>query len=90
MTSPATHDETVDFFAAHDRFGLAEEDLHIFCQGTMPAVDAATGRVLLEAPGRLAVSPDGHGGMLAALADSGALDDAQAPRHPAPVLLPGR
>ena len=45
MTSPATHDETVAFFAANDRFGLAEEDLTIFCQGTMPAVDAATGRV---------------------------------------------
>ena len=75
MTSPATHDETVEFFARHDRFGLAEEDLRIFCQGTMPAVDAATGKVLLEKPDRLALSPDGHGGMLAALAGSGALDD---------------
>ena len=75
MTSPATHDETVAFFAEHDRFGLAEEDLHIFCQGTMPAVDAATGRVLLESPGRIATSPDGHGGMLAALVRSGALRD---------------
>ncbi len=75
MTSPATHDETVEFFARHDRFGLAEEDLKIFCQGTMPAVDAATGKVLLEKPDCLALSPDGHGGMLAALAGSGALDD---------------
>ena len=75
MTSPATHDETVEFFARHDRFGLAEEDLRFFCQGTMPAVDAATGKVLLEKPDRLALSPDGHGGMLAALAGSGALDD---------------
>jgi len=75
MTSPATHDETVEFFTRHDRFGLAEEDLTIFCQGTMPAVDAATGKVLLAAEDRLAVSPDGHGGMLAALAGSGALDD---------------
>jgi UDP-N-acetylglucosamine/UDP-N-acetylgalactosamine diphosphorylase len=61
----------VAFFAEHDRFGLAEEDLHVFCQGTMPAVDAATGRVLLESPGRIATSPDGHGGMLAALVRSG-------------------
>ena len=75
MTSPATHEETVAFFAAHDRFGLPEEDLIVFCQGTMPAVDAQTGRVLLEAPGRIAASPDGHGGMLAALDRSGALDD---------------
>jgi UDP-N-acetylglucosamine/UDP-N-acetylgalactosamine diphosphorylase len=77
MTSPATHAETVAFFAAHDRFGLLADDLIVFCQGTMPAVDAQTGRVLLEAPDRIAVSPDGHGGMLAALVRSGALDDIQ-------------
>lgn len=77
MTSPATHEETVKFFAEYERFGLPEEDLIIFCQGTMPAVDAQTGRVLLESPGQIAVSPDGHGGMLAAMARSGALDDIQ-------------
>ncbi len=77
MTSPATHAETADFLARHERFGLAEDDLQIFCQGTMPAVDAASGRILLEAPGRLAVSPDGHGGMLAAFARSGCLDHAR-------------
>ena len=75
MTSPATHDETVRFFDDNERFGLAEDDLIIFCQGTMPVVDAADGRVLLDRPGRIAVSPDGHGGMLAALASSGAMDD---------------
>jgi UDP-N-acetylglucosamine/UDP-N-acetylgalactosamine diphosphorylase len=75
MTSPATHQQTVAFFAAHGRFGLAEDDLRIFCQGTMPAVDAETGRVLLESPDRIAVSPDGHGGLLAAIERSGALGD---------------
>ena len=35
------------------------------------------GRLLLEAPGRLALSPDGHGGMLAAMAGSGVLADVQ-------------
>ncbi len=75
MTSPATHDETVEFFAAHERLGLPAEDLLIFCQGTMPAVDAESGRVLLEDHGRIAVSPDGHGGMSAALDRGGALDD---------------
>jgi UDP-N-acetylglucosamine/UDP-N-acetylgalactosamine diphosphorylase len=77
MTSPATHEETVAFFAAHDRFGLPPDELYIFCQGTMPAVDAATGQVLLESPGRIATSPDGHGGLLDAVARSGALDDMQ-------------
>jgi UDP-N-acetylglucosamine/UDP-N-acetylgalactosamine diphosphorylase len=41
----------------------------------MPAVDAENGRVLLESPGRIATSPDGHGGMLAAMLASGALND---------------
>jgi UDP-N-acetylglucosamine/UDP-N-acetylgalactosamine diphosphorylase len=77
MTSPKTHDETASFFQQHNRFGLPEDDLFIFCQGTMPAVDAASGKVLLESPCRIAVSPDGHGGMLAALAGSGGLKDIQ-------------
>ena len=75
MTSPATHAETLEYLAANGRFGLPEQDLHVFCQGTMPAVDAESGRLLLESPGSLALSPDGHGGMLAALARSGGLDD---------------
>jgi UDP-N-acetylglucosamine/UDP-N-acetylgalactosamine diphosphorylase len=77
MTSPATHEETIQFLAAHDRFGMPEYDLRVFCQGTMPAVDETTGRLLLESPDRLAVSPNGHGGMLAAFAESGAMADAQ-------------
>jgi UDP-N-acetylglucosamine/UDP-N-acetylgalactosamine diphosphorylase len=75
MTSPATHQETVAFFAEKGRFGLPEDDLRVFCQGTMPAVDAASGKLLLERQERIFQSPDGHGGMLAALARSGALDD---------------
>jgi UDP-N-acetylglucosamine/UDP-N-acetylgalactosamine diphosphorylase len=75
MTSPATHDETAEFLDRHARFGLAADEVVLFCQGTMPAVDAATGRMLLAEPGGLALSPDGHGGMLAAMVSSGALDD---------------
>jgi UDP-N-acetylglucosamine/UDP-N-acetylgalactosamine diphosphorylase len=75
MTSPATHAETLEFLAANGRFGLPESDVHVFCQGTMPAVDAESGRLLLDSPGSLALSPDGHGGMLAALARSGGLSD---------------
>ena len=70
MTSPATHDETVAYLAAIDRFGLPAEDLVILCQGTMPAVDKQTGKLLLAEPGALALSPDGHGGLPAALARS--------------------
>lgn len=77
MTSPETHDETVAFLAQQGRFGFPADDLHLFCQGTMPAVDAKTGKVLLADRHRVALSPDGHGGMLAAFHRSGAMDDAR-------------
>jgi UDP-N-acetylglucosamine/UDP-N-acetylgalactosamine diphosphorylase len=74
MTSPATHAPTQEFFAEHRSFGLAPEAVQFFCQGTMPALDLATGRLLLEDRGRLFLSPDGHGGTLTALAASGLLE----------------
>ena len=77
MTSPATHEETVAYWAEHNFLGLKQDDVKIFCQGTMPAVDAATGKLLLEEKDSLAMSPDGHGGTVAALAKSGCLADAQ-------------
>ena len=76
MTSEATDRETRDYFASHNCLGLAPDDVKIFRQGTMPAVDARTGRLLLSAKDSLALSPDGHGGTLAALRNSGALEDA--------------
>lgn len=78
MTSPATDTDTRSFFAAHRDFALAPGQVRFFEQGTMPAVDLATGRLLLEAPGRLALSPNGHGGTLTALADSGLLAELKA------------
>ncbi len=69
MTSPENHAATVRFFAEHDHFGLAH--VRMFVQGQMPAVDQATGQVLLAAEDHVALSPDGHGGTLAALAAPG-------------------
>ncbi len=74
MTSPATDAETREFFEQQRYFGLPKEEVFFFCQGTMPALDLATGKLLMEAPGRLFLSPDGHGGTLTALAKSGLLD----------------
>jgi UDP-N-acetylglucosamine/UDP-N-acetylgalactosamine diphosphorylase len=78
MTSPATHEETLAALRTHEYFGLAQDDLRVFCQGTMPAVDADTGKLLLHQKHVLAESPDGHGGMLAALSASGCLADMRA------------
>jgi len=75
MTSPVTHDATVAFLEEHQRFGLPREDLLIFEQATLPALDAATGEILLEARDRLALTADGTGGLLRALLRHGLLDD---------------
>ncbi len=73
MTSDENHDPTARFLHRHRNFGL--DHAHLFRQGTMPAVSAATGAVLLADRDRVALSPDGHGGTLRALDRGGCLDD---------------
>ncbi len=76
MTSPATDARTRIFFSENDCFGLGSDQLRIFCQGTMPAIDAHSGKILLDSRGEVSLSPDGHGGMLQAMSEHGCLDDA--------------
>ncbi len=76
MTSPANHQQTLDFLTAHSFFGLPVQDVMLFPQGVLPAFDFR-GRILLADKGHLALAPDGHGGSLAALVRSDALGDMQ-------------
>lgn len=73
MTSHANHAATETFFRENGNFGLDVGRVHFFRQGRMPAVDF-NGKILLETKCSIALSPDGHGGSLRALARSGALD----------------
>lgn len=75
MTSPLNHAATVKFFESHRYFGLGAENVWFFQQGVMPSFDMASGKILLAGPGEIATNPDGHGGAVAALHKSGALDD---------------
>jgi UDP-N-acetylglucosamine/UDP-N-acetylgalactosamine diphosphorylase len=77
MTSPATDADTRRFFAGHGYFGLPESDVFFLVQRMVPSFDFE-GRLLLESPDRVFENPDGHGGALTALLESGALDDMQA------------
>lgn len=74
MTSEATDVETRELFARHRFFGLDPSRVRFLRQGTMPALDRETGRMLLAGPAKLALSPDGHGGVIDALSHSGSLD----------------
>jgi len=73
MTSHANHEATETFFVEHGFFGIERERVHFFRQGRMPAV-TFEGKIMLEAKDSIALSPDGHGGSLRALARSGSLD----------------
>jgi UDP-N-acetylglucosamine/UDP-N-acetylgalactosamine diphosphorylase len=78
MTSPANDAATQAFFVEHGFFGLEPESVVFFPQGSMPAVDRYTGEVLLAEKGCIATSPNGHGGVVQALADGGHLQDMKA------------
>lgn len=74
MTSEANDEQTRRFFDLHGFFGLDPEHVKFFVQGMWPALDQR-GKLLLERPERIFMSPDGHGGTLAALKNSGMLED---------------
>jgi len=74
MTSPSNDAATRAFFADNNFFGLDPADVMFFTQGQMPVV-GTDGRILLADKDRIALSPNGHGGVLAALRDAGGLDD---------------
>ncbi|MFM7129635.1 MAG: UTP--glucose-1-phosphate uridylyltransferase, partial [bacterium] len=68
MTSPENDEATRIYFEEHGFFGLDPAQVRFFRQGQMPAVDRRTGAPLFASSDRLALSPDGHGGCLYALA----------------------
>lgn len=72
MTSQINHEATEAFFREKDWFGLGADNVHLFRQGLMPAVDN-DGKILLEDRHVIAMSPDGHGGSLRALVRSGSI-----------------
>jgi UDP-N-acetylglucosamine/UDP-N-acetylgalactosamine diphosphorylase len=73
MTSDANDSETREFFEKHNDFGMAPGSVRIFKQANMPAVDR-NGKILMQDRDEIALSPNGHGGSIKALADSGSLD----------------
>lgn len=60
MTSPHNDEITRLYFKENDYFGLAKEQLQFFVQGTLPLI-GESGQLLLQAPGTIAVGPDGNG-----------------------------
>jgi UDP-N-acetylglucosamine/UDP-N-acetylgalactosamine diphosphorylase len=73
MVSDATLAKTQSFLRWHGHFGLDPTWVRTPCQPSLPPLDD-DGRMLLASPSRIAMSPNGHGGIYQTLQESGLLD----------------
>ena len=74
MTSKPLHKQTIKFFEDNKYFGMNKNQVRFFSQRMLPAIDK-DGRFLMNSKHEISKSPDGHGGALFALRDSGAIDE---------------
>ena len=74
MTSAVNHEATVAHFRENGFFGLDEKDVMFFRQGVWPGM-TEDGKIFLDAPGHVFMSPDGHGGLITALKVNGCFAD---------------
>ncbi|MBA4419265.1 MAG: UDP-N-acetylglucosamine pyrophosphorylase [Syntrophus sp. (in: bacteria)] len=74
MTSRENDQETRAYFDSCHHFGLPEDSVYFFSQGALPTI-TPDGGLLLKDDTTLFTNPDGHGGSLKAIHNSGLLKD---------------
>lgn len=73
MTSPATHEAIAEHLDEWRHFGLAPDQVRLFCQGMLPRLEV-DGRPFLDEAGQPDLAAAGHGDFAYDLKDSGCLD----------------
>ncbi|XP_028273309.1 UDP-N-acetylhexosamine pyrophosphorylase-like protein 1 [Parambassis ranga] len=74
MTSEFTLTPTEKFFKENNYFGLEPSNIVMFEQRMIPSV-TFDGKVILQEKGKIAMAPDGNGGLYQALVDNKVLED---------------
>lgn len=74
MTSDKNHDDTVSFFEEHNYFGYPKNEIYFFMQEMVPCTDF-NGKILMDSPSNICMSPNGNGGWYTSLANCGLLED---------------
>lgn len=73
MTSAKNHDDTMEFLAEQHYFGYQKDYVFFFQQDMAPAVDYS-GKIYLENPGEVSLSPNGNGGWFTSLQNAGLVE----------------
>jgi UDP-N-acetylglucosamine/UDP-N-acetylgalactosamine diphosphorylase len=77
MTSDKNNDETISFFEEKNYFGYPKDYVKFFKQEMAPSVDY-NGKLYMESPDSLSLSPNGNGGWFYSMAVTGVLKDVKA------------
>ncbi len=74
MTSESNDFISQTFFQSHQFFGLDPKQICFFSKKMLPVVDL-NGKLLMDSPSNIVMSPNGHGGVIIALREKGILND---------------
>jgi UDP-N-acetylglucosamine/UDP-N-acetylgalactosamine diphosphorylase len=74
MTSLTNNKQTIRYLQQNNYFGYDHENVYVFIQEMIPAIDRQ-GKMIMDEIDHIFMNPNGHGGTVKALSESGALSD---------------